>query len=336
MMRPLPPELRCPTHGAKFQLIPAASGPTEPSLQGDCGCVFPVHDGIPRFVSGEGHAESFGLQWNAFRRTQLDSHSGSPVSRNRLTRCFGGSLESVRGASVLEAGCGAGRFTEVLLDAGARVFAFDLSNGVEANAANCGDRPGYFVCQADATALPVARESFDFVVALGMVQHTPSPEATIAVLAGALRPGGILVVDHYRSLRFWSQLLNPLRPRTILRTLLLRLDPHLAFRVTDAIVDLLLPIHRMLWRRGLLVGGLRAVWRRVSPVFDYYDSFPELGDALAEWARLDTHDGLTDRHKHLRTPEEIEAALRATGLEVIACQAGGNGVEARARRPRTE
>ena len=71
----------------------------------------------------------------------------------------------------------------------------------------------------------------------------------------------------------------------------------------------------------------------MSPVFDYYDTYPELGKGLAEWALLDTHDGLTDHYKHLRTPGEIADALSAAGLEVIDSRPGGNGVEARARRP---
>jgi hypothetical protein len=94
-----------------------------------------------------------------------------------------------------------------------------------------------------------------------------------------------------------------------------------------------MPIHRMLWRRGAVVGAVRRAWRLLSPVFDYYDSHPDLKEHLEEWALLDTHDALTDRYKHLRTPDQIADALRAKGLEVIDSRAGGNGVEARARRP---
>jgi SAM-dependent methyltransferase len=235
---------------------------------------------------------------------------------------------------VLEVGCGAGRFTEVLLDAGARVFACDLSVAVEANAANCGARPGHFVCQADALALPAARGAFELVVALGMLQHTPSPERTIEALSALLKPGGWLVIDHYAPSR--SPLLRALghvMPRSVIRVLLLRLRPDTAFRFTQALADALLPLHRALWRRGPVFDALRNVWRRVSPVFDYYDKFPQLGSHLEEWARLDTHDGLTDRYKHLRTVEQIEACLLALGLAEVSAAYAGNGVEARARRP---
>ncbi len=319
-------------HHAAFLAGPFPAN-DEAEIRGACGCVFAVSKGIPRFVQDAGYARAFGLQWNAFQKTQLDSYTGVPISRDRLTRCVGGSLEELRGASVLEVGCGAGRFTEILLDAGARVFACDLSGAVEANLANCGGAPGYFVCQADVLSLPVATGAFDFVIALGMIQHTPSPEATIAALAVAVRPGGHLVLDHYRTRSPPMRWLSPLTPRALLRRILLRLPPPLAFRATGFMVRALLPVHRLLWRRGVVIDGVRAVWRRVSPVFDYYDSYPELGRGLAEWALLDTHDGLTDYYKHFRTPGEIAAALTAARLEVLHSRPGGNGVEARARRP---
>ena len=49
-----------------------------------------VVKGIPRFVNSDEYASSFGLQWNFFRRTQLDSFTGLSISRDRLTRSDGG------------------------------------------------------------------------------------------------------------------------------------------------------------------------------------------------------------------------------------------------------
>lgn len=325
----LPAEACCPVHRASLQWSEAEP----PRISGACGCVFPVERGIPRFVPGSGYADAFGVQWNAFRQTQLDSHTGTSISRDRLTRCLGGSLEPLRGARVLEVGCGAGRFTEILLAAGAHVFACDLSGAVDANFANCAGHSRYFVCQADVMALPARPGSFDFVIALGMIQHTPSPEATIRSLADAVRPGGHLIIDHYRTPPPLLRWLYPLTLRAMLRRILLLLPGPVAFGLVSGLVRALLPIHRRLWRPGPAVGTLRRWWRLVSPVWDYYDAFPELGESLAEWAHLDTHDGLTDRYKHFRTPAQIASALESAGLEVLASDTGGNGVEARARRP---
>lgn len=328
----LPPELACPQHRLALDAAGTQQSEAAPELRCPRGCAFPVREGIPRFASPS-YASAFGLQWNAYRRTQLDSYTGTTISRDRVSGCLGGSLDVVRGKSVLEAGCGAGRFTEVLLDAGARVFALDLSEAVVANRANCGRPEGYFVCQADVLAPPVAPGAFDYVIALGMIQHTPSPEATIAALAPLLKPDGLLVIDHYAPLQNpVLRLLGSVTPRQLLRRAFLLLPPEQALRAAASLTRALLAAHRTLWRPGRLAGSARSLLRRVSPVFDYYDRFPSLSsDHLEEWALLDTFDALTDRYKHLRTPEDIARALQAAGLEVVFCRRGGNGVEARAR-----
>src|SRR5437016_4027992 len=90
--------------------------------------VIPRRDGIPRFVPKSTYAADFGRQWNAYRLTQLDSHTGTSISRDRLRRALGEALwRGLKGARVLECGCGAGRFTEVLLAQGAHVISVDLS-----------------------------------------------------------------------------------------------------------------------------------------------------------------------------------------------------------------
>jgi SAM-dependent methyltransferase len=168
----VPPELRCLAHGAALLADPGPTAEDSAALACGKGCRVPVERGIPRFTASESYAAGFGLQWTAHPRTQLDSATGTRISRDRLSRCLGG-LDAVAGRSVLEVGCGAGRFTEVLLDAGARVVACDLSRAVEANHANFRGRAGYFVCQADLMRLPVAPESLDVVVALGVCSTSP-------------------------------------------------------------------------------------------------------------------------------------------------------------------
>ncbi|HEX6049021.1 MAG TPA: class I SAM-dependent methyltransferase, partial [Gemmatimonadaceae bacterium] len=219
----VPPELRCRPHGAPLEpsggVVDRRDLRFAEALRCLAGCRVPIVRGIPRFVESDGYAAAFGWQWMQFRRSQLDSYTTTTISRDRLARCLGGSLDAVRGKTVLEAGCGAGRFTEILLAAGARVVAADLSSAVDANYANCGHAKQYFVCQADIRALPVAPHSFDAVVCLGVIQHTPAPEETIAALAGYVKPGGLLAIDHY-SREY------PITPvRRLLRDVILRLDP---------------------------------------------------------------------------------------------------------------
>jgi hypothetical protein len=103
-------------------------------------------------------------------------------------------------------------------------------------------------------------------------------------------------------------------------------------RWTDRLVRLMLPLHKAARR----FRPAQAIIGRLSPVYHYYHVQPQLSDELQyEWALLDTHDALTDWYKHRRSRAEIRATLVALGGTEIWCEYGGNGVEARIRRPVT-
>lgn len=322
----LPANLCCPDHHTS--LTPRPDGA---ALQCEHGCSFPVVNGVARFVPSESYASAFGLQWNLFRKTQLDSHTGTTISRDRMTRCVGGDLERLRGKDVLEAGCGAGRFSEILKQAGARLFSCDLSSAVDANMANHREQGGeqpFFLCQADIRNVPAAKRSFDFVVCLGVIQHTPDPALTIQALAEYVKPGGELVIDHY------SPVYDYPFPRKVVRTALLTLAPNRASQLALALSRGLCAFHRLFWRQGYVWSRIRQGLRHVSPLVDYYDSYSQLPKTiLTDWCVLDTHDTVTDVFKHLRSVAEVSAFVRAAGLEVLSAEPGGNGVELRARRP---
>src|SRR4051794_14785696 len=49
-----------------------------------CAARYPVIRFVPRFVPADNYSSSFGFQWNRFRRTQLDSTTGHPISGRRF------------------------------------------------------------------------------------------------------------------------------------------------------------------------------------------------------------------------------------------------------------
>ncbi len=309
----------CPTHGLALEA--AATG-----LRCPAGHVYRTDGGVPRFVADEAYAQGFGLQWLRYARTQLDSHTGTTISRDRVHTALGEPLwTSLSNARVLEAGCGAGRFTEVLLERGAWVTSVDLSRAVEANQSNFGDCPRHRVAQASILDLPFAPGGFDLVLCLGVVQHTPDPEATIAALFRQVRPGGWLVFDHYT-----FSLSRFTKTAPIFRAAFMRLAPETALRWSEALVRTLFPLHRAV--RGIPFA--QRILSRLSPVLTYFRAYPQLSDALQfEWALLDTHDSLTDRYKHLRTSAQLGTLLSDLGAVEVTAGPGGNGVQVRARRP---
>jgi uncharacterized protein YbaR (Trm112 family) len=70
--------LSCPS--CKRRLNDSGSEMTCPN----CSKVFAVVGEIPRFVPKENYAESFGLQWNRFASTQIDSKVGTTRSEVRF------------------------------------------------------------------------------------------------------------------------------------------------------------------------------------------------------------------------------------------------------------
>ena len=100
-----------------------------------CSKSIPIVRNIPRFVPSENYAANFGFQWNRYDRIQLDKVMGNNLSRDRWNATTGWPAR-MEGQRILEAGCGAGRFTELALETGAELYSFDLSDAVDANLRN--------------------------------------------------------------------------------------------------------------------------------------------------------------------------------------------------------
>jgi 2-polyprenyl-3-methyl-5-hydroxy-6-metoxy-1,4-benzoquinol methylase len=313
------PEWHCPVHrsGLKdegdFLVCPV-------------GERFPLRNSIPRFVARSNYADPFGAQWKKYRLTQLDSYTRTTISKDRARRCLGEELwTELAGKQVLECGCGAGRFTEVLLDEGAYVTSIDLSDAVDANQENFPQDATHRVAQADIQQLPFAPQQFDIVFCLGVIQHTPNPEKTITCLYDQVRAGGTMVIDHCtHSLSLYT------KSATLFRYFLSHLSPEEGMTRTEWLVDRLLPLHRM--ARHFYPAQM--LLSRLSPVLCYYHTYPQFSDNLQrEWALLDTYDSLMAWYSHVRSRGQIRRLLERLGLQDTWCHCGGNGVEARGKRP---
>jgi 2-polyprenyl-3-methyl-5-hydroxy-6-metoxy-1,4-benzoquinol methylase len=84
-----------------------------------------------------------------------------------------------------------------LLKYGAIVDSFDFSEAVEANFKN-NSSENLTLCQASVYNIPFRKLSYDFVICLGVLQHTPNPEASIEKLWEMAKRSGYIIIDHYR------------------------------------------------------------------------------------------------------------------------------------------
>ena len=247
-------------------------------------------NGIPSFEEDESYVSASGIQWLKHAKTQLDSHTGLSITRDRLIRMFGPLYSELDKKVILEAGCGAGRFTEILLENDSLITAVDLSVAVIANKKNNSHKPNLRIARASITALPFDKEQFDIVFCPGVVQHTPDPTISISELYKHVKPGGWLVFDQYR-----YNLSSILKITWIARLFLKRLAPENGLRVTDWLVKIWLPLHRKISGHRVL----EILLFRISPITSHYAGYPDMSDEdQVAWARLNTHDNLTDFHKH--------------------------------------
>jgi len=284
-----------------------------------CDDHHPIIGGIPRFVPSENYAGSFGYQWNIHRRTQLDSYTGLPISRNRLFAATG-LLEHLEGKRILEAGSGAGRFTEVLLQTGAEVFSFDFSIAVEANLINNGEMTNLHLFQGDIYNIPLRKESFDKVICLGVLQHTPDPERAFNNLANYVKPGGELVVDVYKANLFsWLQWKYLLRPVTK------RMNKEKLYKLLELLVPIIIPFSKFI-RKFLGRAGARLL-----PIVEYSDLglTPQIN---REWAILDTFDMYSPAHDHPQSLKTVKRWFSEVGFSDTVVHYGQNGIVGKGKK----
>ncbi|MCJ2054934.1 class I SAM-dependent methyltransferase [Methylobacterium sp. J-070] len=92
---------------------------------------------------------------------------------------------------ILEVGPGSGFNTRFMArHCRGEVFALDISEAADTTFENTRTLPNCTVVRADLMAAPFADESFDLVVADGVLHHTPDTRAAVEALYRKVRPGG--------------------------------------------------------------------------------------------------------------------------------------------------
>ncbi|KAF0192536.1 MAG: hypothetical protein FD165_699 [Gammaproteobacteria bacterium] len=301
--------LRCPNTGEALALI-------EPQYRGDrvysgwlrsekSGNRYPIREFVPRFVPEANYADNFGMQWNRFRQTQLDSYSGQTISADRFWKATGWRPQDIAGKWVLDVGCGAGRFAEIALQAGAKVCALDYSSAVDACYANLGQHPNLHVVQGDIYALPFSSGFFPFVYSLGVLQHTPDVAKAFAALPPMLAADGRICVDFY-----WKRIRTMLHAKYVVRPITRRMQQQQLFKVVESVVPVLLPVSRLLGRVPVIGRFLK----RLIPIADYTGVFPLSEQQLKEWAVLDTFDMLAPAYDNPQSSETVRGWMADAGL----------------------
>ena len=279
---------------------------------------YTIKEGIPRFVINENFTSSFGLQWNQFQKTQLDSHTNTTMSEDRLRTALPMPIESIKGLKIIEAGSGAGRFTEVLLKYGAIVYSFDLSNAVSANYANNMPHKNLTIFQGDIEDIPFNDNFFDIAICLGVMQHTRDFSKSLKEISRVTKVGGIISFDHYKThIGHYTSLY------LIYWMIIKRIPKKFQLRLTNYLTKIFFPIHWAFREYPLI----QYLLRRISPISFYYGMFDLNKEQHYELSKLDTHDKNTDHYKRMVTKKKLNNIVKKFSFKEFTIFQGGTGLQ---------
>ncbi len=274
---------------------------TDNGLTDASGNVFPLIKGAYRFVSEENYSENFGFQWNKFQATQIDKSTAIQLSQKRFFAQTGWDKEDLTGKNILEAGSGAGRFSQIVLDhTHANLYSIDYSNAVEANYLNNGHHERLHLYQASIYEMPFAPGQFDKLFCFGVLQHTPDVEKSVQKLIEMARPGAEVVVDFYPITGWWTKL----HAKYLLRPITKKMTHQQLFEKIDRNANWLIRTYRFFSRIGI-----GRFVNRFLPICDIDGTLPAglCKEMLREMVVLDTFDMFSPQYDQ---PQRISTVVK--------------------------
>lgn len=285
-----------------------------------CGARYPVRNGIPRFVPvADDYAGNFGFQWNRWKALQVDRLAGHRLSETRFLADSRFPPEWLPEKLILDAGCGAGRFTDVAAQHGARVVAIDLSGAVDACKANCDTPSGHSPrrgevaqVQANLLNLPFREGVFDGLFCMGVIQHTPDPAKVMSALPRFLKHGAPLAYNFYE----WHWL----RRLEVIKYGLRRTTPDwpqpVLLGLCRVLVALLFPLTLLLSK----IPKLR-FFVRFIPIAAVHNPQLTLRQQY-DWTLLDTFDWYGPRYEQCQNHTRVARLLDGLGLAEVDSRPG--------------
>ena len=129
------------------------------------------------------------------------------IRRERVYQMLG---EDFSGKRVLDIGSGPGVMVEYLTAKGAEAHCLDISPEMIAECRHLFDeQKGLHFAVADVGSIPYKDESFDIIIAMGLMEYLFDDRPVLVEMARALKPGGTLIVtlpNQSSPYRLWSRL----------------------------------------------------------------------------------------------------------------------------------
>lgn len=277
------------------------------------------------------YVENFGIQWEKFQKTQLDSHTGNTLTESRLVNCSGWDLNSLKGKLLLEMGSGAGRFTEIFLKYGAIVVSVELSNATYVNYRNNKNK-NLFIVKDSLLNFNLIDVKFDYVFCYGVAQHVPNPINVYQTCVKHLKSNvGLLTIDHY-----WKRLGNKIpcfiyHSKYLWRPLTTKLSPKYLLKLVKIISIIFLPFDIILKR--VFPSIIYKIIKILIPIplsnFYGVSGINQDYKTLLNWCIMDSFDMLGAKHDEPWTIDQLKSVAMGLDLEnheVKTVTKNGNGL----------
>lgn len=288
-----------------------------------CDKIYPIINSIPRFVPSINYADSFGMQWNIHNKDQHDKYSNVNSSQERFEKETKWD-KNLEGEIIIEAGCGAGRFTEFAAKTGAMVLSFDYSSAVEASYNHHKNLENVCIVQADIYNMPFPDLIADKIFCFGVLQHTPDSKESLKSLTSKLKSGGSIAADNYPFLSTtWFNTKYWVRPITK------HINHKILYWWCKAHVKLMWPVFKLNRKLFSAKRANRINWRLLIPD---YTSAGLSEDKLKQWAVMDLFDMLSPQYDNPVRLKTFHDWFEELGYEDIDVHMGYNGCEGRGKK----
>ncbi len=302
--------LACPETGESLSLEADRTLPNGIVWTGELstasGRTYPIVRGVPRFVSREMYASSFGFEWTRWPRVQFESENVARPMEGHTTRMWeritGVAPEQIAGRTIVDFGCGPGRFLDVVRRKGGIAVGIDLSAAVDAARRNFRDDPDVLIVQGDLLKPPFRDGVFDGGFSIGVLHHTPAPETGFAALSRAVCDGGWVSCCVYPKNDFYDFIsVKRLRKFHLVLKPLVGYRFALAYSYVAAFV--LAPLMRAAKQNGM---------RRVAAWIEQ-NLLVSLWLKDVRWRLLDTFDAITPAIATTHTNDEVRGWFERAG-----------------------
>ena len=269
---------------------------------------FQEDNGVLILDRDDKYVANFGKQWRDHVNIQIDSKNNFSCSQELLENVIFSKLDFFNDKTVLEIGCGAGRFSEHIVKHAKDLVLVDLSKAIFFNVAqseqNCKR------VKADFLKL-IPNEKFDVVICRGVLQHTPSPKDSIQKLYDFVKPDGEVVFDIYPPPKVGFLSPKYLLWRPLFKNFI-KYETCEKFLMSN--IRKLLSVKRVIRK---IFFNSRFISDCFIPVYDYQGLLNLTEKQLEDWAILDTLDGMYAQYEYPMSYKKVHALLKSLNARVL-------------------